>query len=1122
MSEKELNDIKLEETNSSSPLNDEPENISTEKIIKELDELDRINKENFFEKDFQSKLKANQKEIKVVLAKNQKLLDLKNKLLSQREKYKNEVKKTSYRIVDSEHEQVKIDELVMRKYNKLSDIDIENQNVLQLRARFDYIAINSEDFEIPHLFNSPKAGLYNPADDAFFESLKSVTATVREKFKQQESSHEVINETYNLLNNTLDEIDNLVISMARTLDSKYLSTIERCNQTRAKLKEIKHEVKSDEFRLNYLKAKKLFIKNYEKIFNTYEKDVRLLQNIEFTERKNLFYSLKNIISSFYKKKYELYPKLNFLQVQLSGNETTLLREIERCNTIKKIDDEIKERKNFINIIKNIEKHLKEQDSNLVITKKVVNEYKAFAAKYRALKTEAELAKFNYEFSSFFYDMKKNYRDEALEAINLAHDEILDEKIKDLNNQIELAKEHKDENPDLRIATYERLPQEVKSEKVEEDTQTISDKVIDDVTKKLAKANEQISKLNNKLIKNKNLNAEVTNLDISTSENILHYSYDVRDLLENISIKKSSELFLLKANSNIPLKDLKKETNLCYIDSVRQSNIILANKLYFEEVNEINDEYHVTLNESQEEIAKRLSTKQMEKRTQRLDSAKFEYKKNLNNIEADYQKQKISLDDLQQNKEIGVFVKSTDQDFVELYGAAHGKEINNYKDKIESLNKELLDKLIISSVIYNFDNAVSKVNMSHKKLSKLFELIAKRDGYIAYCDELANDGYFSAKAKALRVYTEAKYEYEKILVDITTNELTNKINKKFDLKYQKHIDEEKAIREKIAYIKEHPEKDIKGKKIERTYNKLTSVQHYTNASEEKRVARLDYVELSKDNSIIEIEYSHKENLEEVIIEEKYAQYFKEGGKKYADILIQYDEKVLSYNKTYNKYTNDLVNSLNELVNDEERDVNYFKVSYEDSQERIQTHRDAFNKTRILQGRATLTRKFPKSRTLGKRLKYAFVIIASITFLSMILGTTGMDLVNFIVGLILGIVLEILMEVLLFFMGSVHYVEFDEKQNIICYDKKGMQTYYFKNSEIINYYIEVHPSKFRNIYKSRVDLVIETGAGVYTFDYQDKLNSEFIINKFIDRIIETNEDEVPQKLTLEDMPTLEKAN
>lgn len=502
-----------------------------------------------------------------------------------------------------------------------------------------------------------------------------------------------------------------------------------------------------------------------------------------------------------------------------------------------------------------------------------------------------------------------------------------------------------------------------------------------------------------------------------------------------------------------------------------------------------------------DILNRLNTLFIEKEktfTTNVDSLKAEVIK-LN--EQIYEKEVESA------KSLMVVQTKKNEESVDLstYEIKYKEEKDKLDSQISGLSRELISQFVLDREVNSILEATSLITKLTPEVKPLLKVLSLRQQLFTYHDTLLDTkDLLLAEYERKKVQIEAQEEIDKFINNINIEAKLTKLRTQYDKKDKKHLADEEKIRAKIAYYKENPDKDLKGKKIEKQYNKLTKVQHYTNAHRDELVVKLNYVELSRDNINIEIEHTRQEQDAKLANEKLKIDFIREGGETYAkkmmSLLGTRNSYTTSIEKIYNSYsyTRD---SKQAEINDY---LNYINNKFANLDKNIVLLKDSFNNTRKLQGSAVITRKFSKKRTIARRCRRAFVFI-SIFFA---LGLIEFIVPSWWIGLIIGVALTILVELLQFYLSSKNFVRFDEDKNIIAYDMKGDEVYFFKHSEIINYEVLVFPAKIGNIYNSKVVLKVETGSDIYEFTYYDPVNKELVINSFIDKIISKEELPLPE--------------
>lgn len=837
-------------------------------------------------------------ELRKVTKINTKLSSKQDSLLKQREKYRKAVKESKDQIITSSHEQEKINELRLQISQRLKDIDRENPKVKQFLTTVEQLTLHREDFTVPELIIVKKVSEYSPIDEKYINSLKKTNAHVLDKINAVKEDCEVIKELKQICVKYVTLIDETISKSCQKLANLINPKIKENEEISAEIKNIKQSIEKISTEEEYNKIPQLTNKCFKTLLEKEKKNSLYIENLNYVEKKNLTKFIKQQIKAFEEEKYTYTPKVNLEATTLSNNKTTLLIETDKYNTVKRLYNEIRERRKHLHVIKIIEKHLQENSSNIVITKKIIYEYKKFHKKYEFLKAKKEKAKFEHELYESLLAFEEKFISDLTESVVAVRDKIFAQK-NDLHKQ-------------------------------------------------------QVS--------------EVESLKNTTENNS-----------QTIQITP--------------------------------------------EIKQKFDDKETVIQNSINELSRKLVTTKI-------------------------------------------------------------------------LEKEPTSML----EVYNFATEVNSVVIA---LLKQYSSLSQLKKYKNILFETKNE--FLAKYEALKVKYKLQFEIDTYLTEAKNKKNIEELTLKYTDKDKKYLETEKRIREKIAYYKENVHKDFKGKKIEKQYNKLTKVQHFINYYRDELKVCIDYLNLSKENTLSEIKYTYDKHNEKLEDFHKFIEYQLEGGNEYAKkmmVLYHNNNEILNgVKKVYNKFETIVSNELNNTRND----ANYSTSIFKQLEAKIEKHRETFNLTRNLQGRAVKTRKFSKKRTTLNRIKRAFVLIAS---------CLGLGLIEFIlpswwVGLIVGAVLTVIFEIISFYTSPINYVEFDSEKNIITYTKHGERAFFFKNTEIINYSIEVFPSKLRNIYKSKIVLQVETGSDVYQFTYFDPINSEFVINDYIDKILNQPKNDLPLK-------------
>ncbi len=872
------------------------ENTNNNVLLSKLDAIDNqtikavdVNKKNGARKKYEEAVRS--------CARFNKKLDRKqNSLKAQRESYRTKIKKGSYGIIDTEHVLLKLNELKLSKVQKLNDIQLDNPDVKALSDEFYDLKLNKHDIVLPRLLNRDSVGRYKVNDEAFLNSLRSANDELKNKFASKEYKSEVLNKLKDGILSVFDKISETIVAGSKAAEKQVSSLIQANESIYKSISDIfaVEDIFTDLKEPKDLEKVRNYLNSYYEMVRKLQKNTDKIEQVCFNLRKDTYHKILKLIDAFDAEKFKLTPNFNMELVILSGNQTTLVRENDRFNSIIKVEKEIAERKEILRKVGLIEKYMEENNAHVLLTKKSIEAYDQFVVKYKVLKADVEIATIKAENAKYFYDLARRLE----EKVNLDY----------------------------------------------------------------TKAAERIA---------------------ATYESIYEQT-----ALDNQALKDPSKISEYKLdNKNTP-------------------------------------EYLITTLPKYVQVVSQICTQ-----CNLEDNLTIEHALTLTNVP---------------NKQF----------------------------------KKLLSALCSREAIKEYNAACEK--------SK--DLGEKLDAYLAYERKVA----------------EYREKINTAVLDIEISEMKAKVTAKYTDKDVKHLKDEDEIRKRIAYLKENVHKDVKGKKIERAYNKLTRIQHYTNSDRDELVRKLDYIDLSHDNTLLEYEYDRKKVEEKVADQEAYISDVKVGGIQYADKMKELYKVKKAHSATFAKIDSKVKQARKEKLANDDLDLAFYVNQQTEAEEKLERYRQTFNKTRQLQASAVKTRKFSTKRTVGRRLRRAFVFIAGFLFL----GLIEIIFPSWWLGAIIGLVCAIIVEILVYFASPINYFEFDQDNNIICYDKNGDETYFFKNSEIINYSIQVNPSVLGSIYNSTITLHVETGSDNYTFTYKDKVNKEFVINTLIEKELEKERQENPE--------------
>ena len=319
-------------------------------------------------------------ELRKVTKINTKLSSKQDSLLKQREKYRKAVKESKDQIITSSHEQEKINELRLQISQRLKDIDRENPKVKQFLTTVEQLTLHREDFTVPELIIVKKVSEYSPIDEKYINLLKKTNAHVLDKINAVKEDCEVIKELKQICVKYVTLIDETISKSCQKLANLINPKIKENEEISAEIKNIKQSIEKISTEEEYNKIPQLTNKCFKTLLEKEKKNSLYIENLNYVEKKNLTKFIKQQIKAFEEEKYTYTPKVNLEATTLSNNKTTLLIETDKYNTVKRLYNEIRERRKHLHVIEIIEKHLQENSSNIVITKKIIYEYKKFHKK----------------------------------------------------------------------------------------------------------------------------------------------------------------------------------------------------------------------------------------------------------------------------------------------------------------------------------------------------------------------------------------------------------------------------------------------------------------------------------------------------------------------------------------------------------------------------------------------------------------------------------------------------------------------------------------------------------------------------------------------------------------------